>query len=177
MTTRDIAAALQRVDAVLRRRPAHGLGDDAPAAARWQGGLRVVSRHADGTEFATDMPTELGGGGGEPTPGWLYRAGIASCATTTLVMQAASQGIALTAVEVSAHSHSDARGMFGIDDAHGAPVPARPLGIRLHVRIAAPGVAPERLRACVEAACLLSPVPDAARHGVPMTIDVDVETD
>lgn len=178
MTTHDIATALQRVDAILRRRPEQGLHDDAPASARWQGGLRVIARHADGAELATDMPAELGGSGSEPTPGWLFRAGIASCAATTLVMQAASQGIALTALEVSAHSRSDARGMFGIDAADGAAVQARPLEVRLRVRISAPGVAPEHLRAFVEAACLLSPIPDAVRHGVPMTmaVDVDVET-
>jgi hypothetical protein len=44
MTIEDIAAAVQRVESVLKRRPATGIHDDAPATARWQTGLRVVAR-------------------------------------------------------------------------------------------------------------------------------------
>jgi hypothetical protein len=61
MTKANIAAAVQRVESVLRRRPTSGLHDDAPATARWQSNLRVVSHHANGTQVLTDMPTELGG--------------------------------------------------------------------------------------------------------------------
>ena len=79
MATQDIAAALQRVEAVLTRRPEAGVHDDSPAAARWQGGTRVVASHANGTEVASDMPGEFGGTGDLITPGWLFRAGLASC--------------------------------------------------------------------------------------------------
>jgi hypothetical protein len=82
MSTRDIAAALQRARSVLERRPDMGLHDDAPASASWQGGTRVVTRHANGTELPSDMPTELGGSGDRITPGWLFRAGMASCPCT-----------------------------------------------------------------------------------------------
>ncbi len=41
MSMQDIAAALQRVEAALERRPVMGLHDEAPATARWQGGTRV----------------------------------------------------------------------------------------------------------------------------------------
>ncbi len=96
----EIAAALQRVQAVLQRRPESGLHDDSPATARWQRGMRVVSSHANGTEVATDMPAELGGSGDKVTPGWLFRAGVASCAVTTLAMVAVEEGIELSALEV-----------------------------------------------------------------------------
>ena len=59
MTTQEMAAALQRVEAVLQRRPDTGLHDEAPATARWQGGTRIVARHANGAQMATNMPTEL----------------------------------------------------------------------------------------------------------------------
>ena len=70
--------------------------DDAPATARWQGGTprRHVS-HADGTQVPTDMPAELGGSGDQVTPGWLFRAGLASCAATSIVLAAAAEGIEL----------------------------------------------------------------------------------
>ena len=66
----NVAAALQRVDAVLRRRPDAGLHDDAPATARWVIGMRFVAGHANGTQLPTDMPAELGGSGDQVTPGW-----------------------------------------------------------------------------------------------------------
>ena len=61
MATEDLAAALQRAETVLRRRPDMGLHDDAPATARWDGDTRVVASHANGTQVSTDMPGELGG--------------------------------------------------------------------------------------------------------------------
>ena len=146
-----IAAAMQRVQQVLQRRPGFGLHEDAPAVAHWQGGTRVVSSHANGTQVATDMPAELGGSGEQVTPGWLFRAGLASCAATRIAMGAAAEGIELKALEVLASSRSDTRGMLGMADAAGEPVRARPGEVQLLVRISAQGIAPERLRALVEA--------------------------
>src|ERR1700735_1329211 len=110
MTTQRIAAALQRVESVLRRRPETGLHDDAPATARWQGGTRTASSHSNGTQVQTDMPTELGGSGDQVTPGWLFRAGVASCLATCIAMRAAHAGIALSALEVRGSSGWDIRG-------------------------------------------------------------------
>ena len=97
MTTQRVAAALQRVAAVLRRRPEVGLHDDAPATARWEGGTRIVASHANGIRMSTDMPSELGGSGDQVTPGWLFRAGLASCFSTCIAMGAATEGIELRA--------------------------------------------------------------------------------
>ena len=110
MTTGDLAQALQRAQSVLRRRPEMGLHDDAPATARWQHGTRTVASHANGMQMTTDMPGELGGSGDQVTPGWLFRAGLASCAATSIAMAAAAQQIELTSLEVRATSRSDARG-------------------------------------------------------------------
>ena len=104
MAEQDVATALQRVQAVLRRQPEIGLHDDAPAAARWEGGTRVVTTHANGTEISSDMPGELGGSGDRITPGWLMRAGFASCTATCIAMSAAAQGIELESLEVQASS-------------------------------------------------------------------------
>lgn len=150
MASHDIAAALERVQAVLTRRPETGLHDDASAMARWQGGLGVEAWHANGTRVQTDMPRELGGGGGHVTPGWFFRAGVASCATTSIAMAAATAGIELTALEVKASSRSDTRGVLGMADAAGERVYAGPLGLVLDVRIAAAGVDAARLHALVD---------------------------
>jgi uncharacterized OsmC-like protein len=174
MSMQLLAEALQRVEAVMRRRPAAGIHDDPPATARWTGGTRVVAIHGNGTQVSTDMPTEIGGTGDCVTPGWLLRAGLAACAATSIVMAAAEQGVELTSLETFAGSRSDARGLFGMADEDGRPVRPGPGSIVLNVRIAAPGVDPVRLRELVELGCRRSPVPAVVRDGVPLDLRVDV---
>src|ERR1700689_1373300 len=164
MATKDIAAAVQRVESVLKRRPAAGIHDDAPASARWQTGMRVVATHANGTQMLTDMPTELGGSGDKVTPGWLFRAGLASCLTTCIAMDAAAEGIDLAALEVLVTSRSDLRGLLGMADSAGVPVGAGPSEIRIQVRISAAGVPAERLRLLVEDSNRCSPISAVARE-------------
>ena len=175
MSMQDLAAALQRVEKVLQRRPDLGLHDDAPAVAHWQSGTRVVSSHANGMQVTSDMPAEVGGSGDQVTPGWLLRAGLAACATTRIAMGAAAEGIELAALEVIASSRSDTRGLLGMADADGEPVCAAPSDVQLLVRISAPGVSSERLSAVVAEGCRCSPVPAAIQNAVPMTVRVEVE--
>ena len=175
MTMQDIAAALQRAEAAVRRRPDIALHDDPPATARWERGVQVVSRHANGTQISTDMPTEIGGAGEGVTPGWLLRASIASCAATCIVMMAAVEGIELSSLEVVANSRSDLRGVLGMADAKGAPVDAGPRDVRLLVRIGAPGLSEERVRSLVEHGLRCSPVPKALTHEVPVDIRIEIE--
>jgi uncharacterized OsmC-like protein len=174
MTAQNIATALQRLEAVLQRRPEAGLHDDAPATARWTGGTRVVSSHANGTQVLTDMPGEIGGGGDQVTPGWLFRAGFASCAATSIAMAAAREGIALTTLELQASSRSDARGMLGMVGTDGKPVQAAPSDVQMGVRIAAHGVSAERLRALVEQGFGRSSIPCAVQNALPVDLRIEV---
>lgn len=174
MTTVDLAQALQRAQTALRRRPDMGLHDDAPATARWQHGTRTVASHANGMQMTTDMPAELGGSGDQVTPGWLFRAGLASCAATTIAMAAAAQKIDLTALEVRATSRSDTRGLLGMADERGDPARAAPTDVQLHVRIAAKDVAPARLRALVEDGYRCSPISAAVASALPIDVRIDV---
>jgi uncharacterized OsmC-like protein len=176
MTMHAISTAIERLTAILRRRPEFALHGDTPAIARWQSGLRVVSGHENGTQVVTDMPMELGGSGNQVTPGWLMRAGLASCAATSIAMAAAAEQIELTTLEVSANSRSDARGLLGIAEADGAPVNAGPRDVELTVRVCAPGAAPDRLRALVEAGHRRSPVSSALCQVVPVSLRIDIDT-
>lgn len=173
----NLADALHRAETVLRRQPEMGLHDDAAATARWQSGMRVVSTHANGFQVATDMPSELGGSGDRVTPGWLFRAGLASCAATSIAMSAAAQGIELKTLEVYASSRSDTRGLLGMTDPEGTPVYAGPSDLRLLVRISADGVSRERLQALVEEGCRCSPVPNAVQNAVPMVLRIEIDED
>jgi uncharacterized OsmC-like protein len=176
MGMQAVADALARLEKVLRRRPEAGLSADAPAHARWSGPdapLRIVCRHPGGHEVCTDLPQELGGSGDEVSPGWLYRAGLASCAATSIALLAATEGITLASLQIEATSTSDARGLVGLRDEDGATVNPAPLDLRLVIEIGAPGIAPERLRSLVALALQRSPIPQAVRpNGLAVQVDV-----
>jgi uncharacterized OsmC-like protein len=175
MAIEDIAAAIRRVESVLRRRPDMGLHDDAPADARWQSGTRVTSSDSNGTQVQTDMPIELGGSGDQVTPGWLFRAGVASCLATCIAMRAAEAEIELSALEVRASSRSDVRGLLGIKDATGEGVCAGPCDVQLIVRIKAHGVSTEQLRNLVEESHRCSPMAAALKNALPVALRIDTD--
>lgn len=176
MGLQQIATAMERVAAVLHRKPHAGVSEDSAATAHWDGGLRTRVRSDAGHSVATDMPVEIGGDAGAVTPGWLLRAGLASCAVTRIAMAAAAEGITLQTLEARATSRSDARGLLAIADPDGGAVPAGPLAMALHVRIGAPGVPAERLRALVESTTGCSPVTCAVEQPLPVALHVDVAT-
>jgi uncharacterized OsmC-like protein len=174
MTMHDVATAMQRAKQVLQRRPEAGLHDDAAAMACWQGGTRIISSHANGMHMSTDMPSELGGTGDQVTPGWLFRAGLASCLATCIAMAAADEGIELTKLEVLATSRSDARGLLGVRDGNDEPVFAGPSEVQLHVRIGAHGVAAEQLQALVRSSQLRSPISNVVQCATPLALQIEI---
>jgi len=175
MAAQDIAQALRRVATVLQRKPGMGVHKDAPATAHWDGELRITVRHANGTAVPTDMPPELGGGGAHVTPGWLFRAGLASCVATRIAMAAAEEDIRLRALDIEVSSRSDTRGIFGMADTDGTAVSAGPRDVGLRVRISAPDVPRERLQQLVESSCRCSPMLCAMEAAVPVELCVEVE--
>lgn len=174
MAMEQVAASMERVVSALRRKPHAGLHEDTPATVRWAGGLRTVARTAAGVEIVTDMPQAIGGNDSAPTPGWLLRTALASCAVTRIAMEAASRGIVLHTLEAHATSRSDLRGLVGLAEADGSPVPAGPLAMDLHVRIGAPGVDAALLRALVEATPGCSPVTAALEQALAVGLHVEV---
>jgi uncharacterized OsmC-like protein len=175
MSTGNIAQAMQRVREVLTRRPQAGVHADEPAVARWDAGMRVVARHANGTQITTDMPVELGGTENQVSPGWLLRAALASCLATRIAMAAAAAGISLSRLEVLARSTSDARGLLGMQGAAGEPITPAPHEVQLEVKVAAPDVARERLQAMIEHSFRCSPVLAAVERAVPVGLHIDIE--
>ena len=175
MTAETISKAVQRVRNVLSRHPEAGIHADEPAIARWGQGLRVICIHANGTQIATDLPAQIGGTGDGVTPGWLMRAGLASCVATRIAMEAAAGGIVLTRLEVSAASTSDARGLFGMTTDLGEPITAGPREVRLEVRVGASGVPRERLQAIIDESYHRSPVSAALLSAVPVALHVEID--
>lgn len=175
MTASTIATAVQRVRAVLARRTGAARHTDEPAIARWEQGLRVVSRHANGTHVATDLPRELGGEGAEVTPGWLLRAALASCLATRIAIEAAARAIDITHLEVVAASESDPRGLLGMTDAQGVEISPGPSAVQLRVRVAASNAAADTLRAMIEDSSRWSPVQCALERAIPVSLQIDID--
>jgi uncharacterized OsmC-like protein len=175
MTAETISKAMQRVRTALTVRPQAGIHADEPAVARWSQGVRLLCQHANGTQIATDLPTALGGTGDQVTPGWLLRAGLASCVATRIAMQAAADGIVLTRLELTATSTSDARGIFGMITDLGEQITAGPREVRLQVRIGAPGVTAERLQAMIDESYHCSPVAAAVADAVPVALHIEID--
>ena len=176
MSMQEVADALARLENILRRRSRAGVSADAPARARWAGPAnptRVGCRHPNGREVFTDLPVELGGSGDQVSPGWLYRAGLASCATTSIALLASAEQVALTFLEVDSESRSDARGMLGMSDERDVPVDPAPLDQRLTIRISAEGATRTQLEALVHRALQRSPIPRAISTAG-LTVQVEV---
>jgi uncharacterized OsmC-like protein len=177
MTAATLAQAIARVKTTLTRRPQTGMHADSPAIARWVQDCRVVCEDEKGTQIATDMPVQLGGTGDRVTPGWLMRAGLASCLATRIALGAAAEGIEITRLEVSARSTSDARGLFAIKGAAGEEISPGPCEVRLEVRINARDVPRERLQALIEESYRCSPVSAALENVVPIALRIEIEPD
>ena len=167
-TQSHICSSLRRARETFDRRPSSARQQDAPAIAVWSGGLSTRLLHpSPALELSTDLPGVLGGSGSHPSPGWYFRAGVASCLVTSIAMEAAQQGITLTRLEVEAHSESDARGMLGT-----AGVPAGPLRCWLKVAVESEEASETALRALVALADSRSPMAQGLRREVPVDLEV-----
>jgi uncharacterized OsmC-like protein len=162
----DIRESILNVRSALAGKTDAGPAPDRPATAVIEDGLRCRAEGGDGWAVVTDMPTPVGGEGTAPTPGWLIRAALASCAATTIAMRAAELEITLTRLEVTAESETDMRGLLGV----GNGVDPGPIGARLRVELAADGADKQQLEELVRWADSHSPVGDCLRRTVPVEL-------
>jgi uncharacterized OsmC-like protein len=170
MSTTSIRDALEKISSVFTADPEKARSKGVPATARLVDGLRFDVTGPSGENARTDMPRAMGGGGSEPSPGWLLRGAIASCTATVMAMRAAQLGIDLTTLEVTVESESDQRGMIGV----GGNVSAAFNSLRILVRIGAEGVAPDDLRALVTWGDVHSPVACTVRQTPVTSMEVEI---
>jgi uncharacterized OsmC-like protein len=164
-----IRSAIEAATDYLVEHPDEARYTDSAATATLTGGLRVRVEGPGGVELTTDMPPSVGGDDTGPSPGWIFRAALASCEATLIAMRAAAEGIELDALVVEVDSESDDRGILGIDDS----IPAGPLRVRVRVRLEAQGASEEDLRRLREWGSLHCPVDDAVRRAVPIEVHID----
>jgi organic hydroperoxide reductase OsmC/OhrA len=165
MDTVDIGRVLLRAEQAFQRKQALALHDDAPATVDLGPCLVAEVEGGAGLRIRTDLPATMGGDGSGPTPGWVLRAGLASCLGTAFAIRAARLGFALRRLEVTASGRSDARGLLGDG-------PVGPLGRGLRVHIEADGVPPQQLRELVAWADAHSPVSDALRRPIALGLTI-----
>lgn len=159
--------ALERAQRIFVEKPAAGRRPNTTATAVWRDGLLCEIAGPAGEKATTDMPEPMGGGGIGSNPGWLLRAGMASCTATAIAMRAAMLGVALRTLEVDVQSESDARGLVGIPD-----VPTALSNMRMSIRIGADGTDEATLRELVKWGEAHSPVSCTLRDRPPVAVDV-----
>ena len=161
-----IRSSIEAAVGYLSSHPDEARYTDSMATATLDEGLRFRVTGPGGEEVVTDMPAGVGGGGAAPSPAWLFRAGLASCAASLVAMEAARAGVRLTALAVDVDSESDDRGILGMAD----DVPAGPLSVRIAVRASAESDAD--LESLVRRAVSPCPVAELVGREVPVTVEV-----
>jgi len=165
----QIGDAVARASAYLSEHPDEARYRDSAATAKLAGNLHVDVTGPGGEKLSTDMPRGIGGEAKVPSPGWLFRAAVASCVASLVGIRAATLGLDLAPgdVEVTVDSESDDRGILGLDDA----ITAGALSMKVVVRIGAEVGRPER-EAIARWALDHCPVADTAARSVPIELEV-----
>lgn len=170
MSAASIREAIDKTSKVLSEQPEKAKSKNVPATARVLDGLRCEVTGPNGETLHTDMPPAMGGAASAPSPGWVLRAAIASCTATAIAMRAAKLDVNLTTLEVTVESHSDNRGLLGLDD----KIPAGLSSLATRVKIGAPEVPSDRLRQLAEWGDGHSPVACTARLSPSYALEVEV---
>lgn len=167
----DVAESIEKAVVYLSEHPDEARYTDSLARATLDESLRVEVKGPNGERIVTDMPAAVGGRAEEPSPGWLFRAAMASCVASTVAMEAARDGVRLTSLEVEVDSESDDRGMLGIDES----VPAGPLSTRIRIRARAEGAEDAGFRDVIERGAARCPVCDATKRAVQVSLASSAE--
>lgn len=162
----SIRTAVEGLIQHFQAHPEDGHSEDKPATARLEKGLRCRATGPNGFELISDMSPAVGGSGSAATPGWYLRATLANCDASILALRAAQLGWELSRLEVTVESTSDDRAMFDL-----APgVPPGPLELRVTVLLEGPNLTDAQRKELLDWVALTSPVADALKRAVPMTL-------
>jgi uncharacterized OsmC-like protein len=163
----SIAAALERVESVLQKRPDFGR-ETSRSVTTLVEGLRCACEEGD-WRVQTDLPAALGGGESGPTPGMLGRAALGSCLVMGYQLHASRLGVELTSIRVEIEADFDNGAMLFLES------DARPgySEVRYHVDIVSP--APDELVLKVlDEGDVLSPYRDVFAQPTPMQRSVSI---
>jgi uncharacterized OsmC-like protein len=170
MSIETIRQALEKYEKILADNPEKACAKNPSATASLQDGLSFQVTGPRGETVRTDMAPALGGAASGAAPGWLLRAGLASCTATVIAMRAASLRVVLDKLDVTVDSESDTRGMLGLDENISAGLG----GFRTQVKIGAANASADQLREIVHWADAHSPVACTLREAPGNRLEVDV---
>jgi uncharacterized OsmC-like protein len=165
----EIKESIENAVRYLTEHPDEARYTDSYARATLSEALRVDVEGPSGERILTDMPSGVGGLAEERSPGWLFRAAIASCVASTIGMEAAREGVALAELQVEVDSQSDDRGILGMDE----EVPAGPLSTRIRIRARAEGIEEPQLRRLLERGAGRCPSYDATKRAVDVSLEIE----
>ena len=94
----DVKSSIEAAVRYLTEHPAEVRYTDSSAGLRF----RVTGPGSE--QVSTDMPSAVGGADSAPSPGWLFRAAVASCVGSLVVMEAARVGAQPSRLEVTVDS-------------------------------------------------------------------------
>lgn len=167
----EIKESMENAVRYLTEHPDEARYTDSFARARLGEALQVEVEGPSEERIITDMPAGIGGRAEVPSPGWLFRAAVASCVASTIGMEAAREGVTLTFLEVEVDSESDDRGILGMEDG----VPAGPLSMRTRITARGPEETDEgQLRELLERGAARCPSFDATKRAVDVRLEIDI---
>jgi uncharacterized OsmC-like protein len=170
MSVTTIREAIEKTSKVLAEQPEKAKSKNVPATARLLDGLRCEVTGPNGETLHTDMPPAMGGAASAPNPGWVLRAALASCTATAIAMRAARLGVDLTTLEVTVESHSDNRGLLGLDDKISAGLSS----LATRVKLGAADTSADQLRELAQWGDHHSPVACTTRIPPSHALEVEV---
>jgi uncharacterized OsmC-like protein len=109
-----VRIAVDRSARALKLRPSLGRSTGV-SRTRIRQGLRCEIEEGP-WKLAADMPEQVGGDGSAPTPGVFGRAAFGSCLAIGYMMQAATMGVAIEALEVEVQADYDDGALLGVSD-------------------------------------------------------------
>ena len=170
MSTQSIREAQENLGKMIAEDSAKAHSKNTSAKATLTQDLKFQVSGPRGEKVETDMPPAMGGAAAAAAPGWLLRAGLASCTATVIAMRAAKLGVALETLEVTVDSNSDNRGILGLDEKVSAGLSA----LRTQVRIGAKNATAEQLQEIARWADQHSPVACTLREAPESRLDIEI---
>ena len=135
---------LQNLVAAVKADPANG-NTVWEVDTTWKGGFRSeanIKSYGRSHTIQMDEPPALGGADSAPNMVEVVLGAYGCCLTTGYVMNAAQRGIKLEGVEVTLKGDLDLRGFLGLSD----EVPPGYTGVKVEVRIKAPGASAQEVK-------------------------------
>lgn len=168
-TQQLIKSKFERSEKALTLKPSIGLGKKI-SVTKLINGLSCEIREGNWV-VKTDMPEQVGGNSGAPTPGVFGRAALGACLASGYMMWASKLNIPIDSLEIQIEADFDDGGTFGTSDAF--PGYSE---VRYHVKIKSP-VSSKEIKTFLDKADRHSPYLDVFSRAQPCVRSIEIVND